>query len=385
MFLNLNLFGFQIKSIFVNLLIFVLAVRLIPVKKLLHLDWAVYCALFFMTLMVVPIIFLYKSVNPIAYVYGLNISFFPVFLFFVGRSLTISEIKSFIDFFVGLHVLIYILFITFFFLRPDFYVSYLQNNIIQSDETWILFSRMQGFYGSTVVGSMAVILLYFVFLSSYKVPIKIFFYALFIFSIILSLQRSSMVMAGVFLLYLFCRQKAYKSIFSILLSSSLTAFVLSAVEPSLYEVYINRFLEISSALTLEDRISYSYLPYFISNYPFGIGLGSATSSATADGVSFFEQVVDANHVKIIVEMGVVGFFVYMMPAIVSSLRIFRGISTVELCLLLVVFTIHLQCLGTNLLDSYYLSHIYWLIIGFLGALSLRRRRLESEKKITSCM
>lgn len=95
-------------------------------------------------------------------------------------------------------------------------------------------------------------------------------------------------------------------------------------------------------------------------YPLGFGLGAAGNKASSYQMGV---IPDGNLVRILVETGIFGMITFLALNIKA---IVRGLSHkyYYMVLILVLFLAH--SIGSNVLDFYYGSFIYWYILGFLN-------------------
>ena len=97
-----------------------------------------------------------------------------------------------------------------------------------------------------------------------------------------------------------------------------------------------------------------------SNYPLGYGMGSVGIKAA----SYNLQVVpDNNIVKILVESGLFGFIAFVFLNIHA---IIRGLRAKRYACVMVVLFYLVQSTGSNVIDYYYTSFIYWAVLGYLS-------------------
>ena len=95
-------------------------------------------------------------------------------------------------------------------------------------------------------------------------------------------------------------------------------------------------------------------------YPFGFGLGAAGNKAS---VYHMQVVPDGNLIRILVETGIVGIISF---SIMNGNAILNGIKRKQYYLTLIILLFLAHSIGSNVLDFYYGSFVYWYILGFLN-------------------
>ena len=95
-------------------------------------------------------------------------------------------------------------------------------------------------------------------------------------------------------------------------------------------------------------------------YPLGFGLGAAGNKAS----TYHLQVIpDGNLLRILVETGIIG----MTSFIIMNVRaIYRGIKHKYYYMTVIIGLFLAHSIGSNVLDFYYGSFIYWYILGYLN-------------------
>jgi hypothetical protein len=122
------------------------------------------------------------------------------------------------------------------------------------------------------------------------------------------------------------------------------------------------------------------LAYMV-DFPFGVGLGGTSSGAQAAGLAARGQVVDANFMRILTDLGLLGLWSFVAILFLAARSALKKKDD-SVGWMLLIGLICLICLGTNTLDSYYVSHCFWM---FLGAIDTRDRvsRSTGERRMTT--
>jgi hypothetical protein len=102
-----------------------------------------------------------------------------------------------------------------------------------------------------------------------------------------------------------------------------------------------------------------YAPGFkyLSEYPMGVGLGATSSAAELAGLSRWGQVVDANLMRIAADLGIIGLLAFIFVLGRAGLSALRTAQPVPWLTFLLAYLVVM--IGTNTLDSYYVSHVFW--------------------------
>jgi hypothetical protein len=80
--------------------------------------------------------------------------------------------------------------------------------------------------------------------------------------------------------------------------------------------------------------------------------------------------VDANFLRIWADLGILGFGTFIM-IILFALR--RALATGEpFAWTLIVLIYCVQALGSNVFDNFYVSHLFWLLLGVIDSLPRRQ-------------
>jgi hypothetical protein len=328
----------------------------------------------YLLISILSLVLYYQPNNPSlpeAYIYGIHYFVLPIFLYYAVKTINISQQASLLFLLVFLNLLLFTVGIYLFYARPEFYNAYLINVAFAAKghlSKWQVYSRMQSYLGSTSIGIIAAITIILSVLLRIKDKFLFIILPISMFGAILSFQRGGMLASSIALFYALLRVRG-----SILLKILLSSFLVGIIAISAYQFTdverqtITRLQDRYSTesytdLKLEDRGYLPGLSYF-NDFPLGVGLGGTSSGADSAGLARRGQVVDANFMRILADLGIVGILSFLSVlwfAGESAMRKENGWGW-----LLIIGLICGVCLGTNILDSYYVSHCFWLLLGVI--------------------
>ena len=95
-------------------------------------------------------------------------------------------------------------------------------------------------------------------------------------------------------------------------------------------------------------------------YPLGFGLGAAGNKASSYQMGV---IPDGNLIRILVETGIFGMAAFLLLNIKA---IVRGLRHKYYYMVVIILLFLAHSIGSNVLDFYYGSFIYWYILGFLN-------------------
>lgn len=305
-----------------------------------------------------------------AYIVGIYVGVLPVLAYFLGMQVHPERLRNLIKNIVNIHFLVVIFSLLIHLMRPDFYSAYLQEMLKQLDYTDLtqFYARLQGPLGSTAVGVLCMSSIALLPLTGLSAVRRLIYLVTFFVCVLLTFQRSAILMSimGVVL------NTAYFSrgfrIAVILMFAALGFYIIQAFGGADIVVrIISRLAEIREILALEGRPTYAIVFSNLIQYLVGLGVGATTSIADSMGYNPGGQLVDANHMRILGDLGFIGLLLYFSVLVRPLLT---GISRPEMIpLAFVLVAYNLQALGTNVLDSYYTGYLYWLYLGLLSRVS----------------
>jgi hypothetical protein len=321
---------------------------------------------------------------PESFIYGIHYFVLPMCLYYAVKMIDTARQDRLLRLVCFLNVAAIAFGLVLFYLRPGFYHAYLTEKVFGAVqipmEEWQLFGRLQSYLGSTAVGTIAATTL--VLLAVVPLPLKAALVSapVLIIGSLLTYQRGGLfasLLAGVYLIV-----KAPKSLiakvllpFSMALCLLLSVFLYSDLDES-YWIRLKDKYSWASVLEILNWRDRGYAPAidYIVDFPFGVGLGGTSSAAHGGGFATRGQVVDANFMRILTDLGMVGllaFGVVLWQAAKTALHKKRRPGG----WILLIGLFCLISLGTNTLDSFYVSHCFWL---FLGVIDTRDKAVNSD-------
>ena len=317
--------------------------------------------------------------SAIAYLYGIHYVVFPCLTFFAVKRLAIGGQVRLLRLIVALNVLLVGVGLMVFYWQPDFYTQFMIRSFHgEITEMWQLYGRLGSYLGSTTVGIMAGLTLLFVDFSTTRIWPKAALCGILVVGGVLSQQRGGYVALAVGLGYqvLVARGSLRKKI--------LTVVALAVLAGSILVMFDRRNAELGDRLDLlsyswnrmsneflswntfaERRAGYVRALSLVRTFPLGLGVGATLSAADSAGANPGGQVVDANYMRILADMGVVGLVLFLAILAAASRKALRTSRRLLWLSVLVIYAA--IAVGTNVFDSFYVSHLYWALLGILDA------------------
>lgn len=349
------------------------AVRLTP------LDWAVGA---YGVLSLVSAAFFLDPSNPSAgqaFFYGVHYFVLPMSLYFAVKTIDASRQTVLLRRICVLNTAAILIGLILFYLRPGFYHAYLVEKVFAAAPEpmaeWQLFGRLQSYLGSTAVGTVAASTLVLLALIRPPLPWTLFSAGVVLLGSVLTYQRggtiAALIAAG-YLAFNASRSAIARAVLPVLMAvgTLLAVWLYVDLDPS----YGDRLRDKYSWESMREMVNWGDRGYgpgiaYVMEFPFGVGLGGTSSAAHAEGLASRGQVVDANFMRILADLGLVGalaFSVVLWQAARSAVRKQKRPGG----WLLLIGLIGLISLGTNTLDSFYVAHCFWI---FLGVIDTRNR------------
>lgn len=340
-------------------------------QPLIGLDRAVLC---YLAISLASVVMFLRPDNPshyIAFAYGVHLCVLPMSLYFAAKSLTPEQRRSLLVFvcFLNMAAMWYGFYLHY--LRPDFYREYLATTLLYSKhytEDWQMFSRLQSYLGSTIVGSVSAISIALVCICRAPTVMMVATVMTMFAAVFLSQQRGGMAATVLVAFYaVILRKTSWWIRIAVLLAGTIGIIqsfgLFSERHDSLSELLATRFTENLSEVA-ENRGYGPGIAYFL-DFPFGVGLGGTTSAAESAELTSRGQVVDANFMRILADLGIQGLLAFafvIVSAVVAAWRTSERYGWISL-----IGAVMLICIGTNTLDTHYVSHLFWLCLGVLSA------------------
>lgn len=326
----------------------------------------------YLTISIFSVVLYLQPENPSeiqAYFFGLHHFVLPISLFFAVKTLHRFQQIRLLRLLCYLNVFAIGVGIVLFVLKPDFYHTFLVEKLLASLgplEDWQVFGRMQSYLGSTAIGSIAgptIVLLIVLDLPKKR---ALFILPVVFIGVALTYQRGGFVATSIAAMYALAKlvEGRLIKIFPVLMS--LTLLIVGIyLYPQMDQNNLERLMDKYSLTSLyetlgEERRGYGPGISYFKDFPLGVGLGATSSIADSVGLSARGQVVDANYMRLadLGLMGLLSFLLVLWCAGKAALRRRNGYGWALLFGLIAAI-----CIGTNTLDSYYISHCFWIFVG----------------------
>jgi hypothetical protein len=343
--------------------------------------------LFFVMLSVISFVFFFQKDNPAsisAYMYGIHLLLLPVFLFFVVKKLDIEEKKTVIRVVIYLNLFLVSVGLLLYLLQPDFYTQFLRENFAQQgyDAVWQIYGRMQSYLGSTAVGNIAAVSIILMCIDEMRSRLRTIYLSLLIIAGLLAQQRSGITITLIaFTYYAFTirSEKLRSKLVALAILVVLTGVLFVTFEyryqglkadtiiTHIYTKMVDEFIFGNPLQEREEGYIKGWKLLF--EYPLGLGLGATTSAADSYGANPGGQIVDANFLRILGDLGLAGLLAFMSIIYFAIWKSMIIEKTSAWILLLLFYCF--QALGTNIFDSLYVSHSFWLYLGLMDSWNVK--------------
>lgn len=308
-----------------------------------------------------------------AYAYGLYYFVLPILCYFAAKALPEERRVSLVSGLLLLNAGAILFGLYAYFVRPEYYTAYLTRMLAQTGaaEEWQFYARLQSYLGSTSIGYLGATSLILLSVAGRRVarlgPVLA---VLFVSGAILSLQRASFVGLGVALLFLALlapRRRMERAVVGLMVLPGLLAVgwqFARAEEPLAMRVVERLTTEMGQGVSAfaEDR---GYAPglRYLERLPFGVGLGGTASAAENAGLLPLGQVADANFMRIAADLGGIGLLCFLC---VLGAAAGRALPVRHRNAWLAYLVVHCGImLSTNVLDSFYVSQSFWILLAVL--------------------
>lgn len=350
--------------------------HLLVVRSKGKIDKLEFIVIIFFIYSIISVILFGQTNNPASiksYSYGFYYGIVPIFLFFSLRGLLESDKTILINRVFIFNMFMLVFGIIFFFWRPEIYTQHLAKIFSEAGDLaeWQIYSRLQSYTGSTAVGTTG--LISFIILPKVKMKnlLRAISYTIIIATILLSQQRSSIVLLAILILislfkikghilhklFLFLFLPAFGFLLVLYLNEKIMILNIGVIDYMLE----NRLQNMNVAEMFKERSGYFKGIKFFLEYPFGLGLGATLSASETAGFHINGQVVDANYMRILADLGFPGLAIFMSLLINAIKKAYN--KNKEILLIILVFS--LQALGTNVFDTYYSIHLFWIFLALL--------------------
>ncbi len=319
----------------------------------------------------------------ISYLIIATLSFYliPQIVFFnFGAILPLGTLRKVSTFYVNINFFaISIGIIDFFTFKVLYQQPYILGGILPEK-----FYRMQSYFGTAMIAgcvcSTSLLLTLFICQNKFK---RYIYTLVFIIGLALTGARGAWVAGFVSLCYYLYMSKSIK----LKISSKLLRFIIFIVLIILFCLpllgkYFNsenfvqvgrRFSNLFNASGERESQWLNGINIFL-EHPLGVGYGLLTHKGINSNFGFI--VADGNYFRILGELGIIGFILFLILLIYSIIIAHRKKYYIVTALLLIY---SIQAVGTNVFDIAYTSYLFWLLIG----LSFNIKYKEEAKEIIS--
>ena len=308
-----------------------------------------------------------------AYAHGLYNFVLPIACYYAAKRVHSSEHHRLVSGIVALNTFALVVGVYLHFVRPDFYIEFLQRALTSqgATEEWQYFARMQSYLGSTTVGYMGATSLVLITLASASLrrlaaPLTI----VFLVGAALSLQRASLIAVALGFAYvaLAFRESAWLRVLTVATVVGGLFYGVAKLESTgnpFRETLESRMTtELADGLSafMTDR-GYGRGFTYLRSFPLGVGVGATSSAADNAGLVTRGEVADANFMRIAADLGIVGLLLFLS---VLALAAWNAWTSRHRAAWLTFLVIHCGImLSTNVFDSYYVSHGFWLLLAVI--------------------
>lgn len=330
----------------------------------------VFCIYLFSSL-ISMVAYMWNDRPLIIYVQALSFNFIPSLLYFIGRNIAedskakqwaLHTLNAFC-FMMAIGTIAYLAF-------PGFYYQYLGQSI-ESFAYGLGDYRYGSFISSLALGSVSSIsiVVYFYIFEELKKWQRISYLPLIILNVVMCMQRSAWIVA---VIALFCsvfykfksnrklRIRIIGFLFGLIIIISLIWLGRASIFTSAQlEYFENRLEVVNIASMFGSRNSQWEAAWkvFLKNPLTGLGLGSCGQKAAPYGLAV---VTDGNHLRILAEIGIIGF---LMFCYINIRAIWRSYKRKQFYFSLAIILYNMAAIGSPIFDQYYASFAYWIILG----------------------
>jgi len=380
--LNIMLFVFidtiALYSFFVAMGYMARPIRL-PAKRYSLLDFFVF--LFLGLSLFSGLLFLQKNnpASPLAYLFGLHHLVIPMFLYYCSKSIPADGQANLLKIICMLNLFYIAVGLIMYYWRPEFYSNYLMNWEFHGEitEHWQLFGRLRSYLGSTTVGILSGTTIVLVDFLKIKKFLKHALVVILFIAGLLSQQRggyAAIIVGVVYYGFLSRKTVSNKTGFLVLGTGLFIAlFAVFSIRVGRFEGQINivektrqrLFEETLTAEQISERKA-GYIDGWrnIRNFPLGLGIGATLSASDWAGANPGGQVVDANFMRILSDLGIGGLLLFLLLNALALRSSWKKKNRWAWISILLIYNV--IALGTNVYDVYYVNHLYWIFLGMMN-------------------
>jgi hypothetical protein len=308
-----------------------------------------------------------------AYAYGLYHFVLPIACYFAVKTVPQAEHPRVIGALIVLNAIAIGYGLYLHFTRPDFYLAFVAQRLYQQGllQEWQYFARLQSYLGSTSIGYLGAASLVLATLANARLrrwlPVLV---PLFFAGAVLSFQRASIVAVVMALIYLMFFARQHVALRLVVVAVLIGSVIYGIVRLEAAGVLLRESLQSRATTELVEGLAEfaddrGYGPgfWYVRSFPFGVGIGATSSAAAQVGLVGAGEVVDANFMRIAADLGVVGSLLFLL---VLAAGFWRASHSRHRAAWLTFLVIHVGImLSTNVLDSFYISQSFWLLLAMI--------------------
>lgn len=312
-----------------------------------------------------------------AYFYGIHLLILPSFIYFTVNSLNKFYQHKLLKTITTLHMVMAVLGLILFVWRPEFYTENLRKQFSQSgiEDLFALYSRLNSYMGSTATGILSAVTIAIISMCNYKVYYKYLMIVVLVTTVLLTQQRGAYISAAMATAFFLSSRKNFNLRYAVLLVGIFVIAIVymksssNQVVSLVPEVVLNRVTkDIIQGDFRSERSESFFKGLNVSlEFPLGMGVGATTSAAGDAGANPVGQIVDSNYMRMICDLGYTGFYLFVAVIATSIFSVFHNEKSKFYLLLISIYCF--QANFTNVFDTYYVNHIFWLILGLINAKS----------------
>ena len=312
----------------------------------------------------------------------IQLQIIPIFFFFIGfnkrnsnnRMYNYTLYGTFFMCLIGLFLYIE---------QPDWYIEWRKNGLIDwvgninVDSVILNLGLSSFFYTPYYTGYLSLISIIILLDLIYKNGFTIYYFLLFLlFSLTLLLSQMRVawlffVLLVFFTIIYWLIKKPKKGLFFlgiIFLIFSIFIFILKiTLDSSILDILFERLYSTSSVVS-ERSSTWNIEIKNLFDLLFGHGLGSASHQAHYLG---FSSITDGQYFKILYELGIFGFFLFLTIIFFSLIRGFKYFNYYFIEVLIILFFVFAN-VGANPLSMPIIIAIFWFSLGRIWNLTLLR-------------
>jgi len=300
--------------------------------------------------------------------YGISYNLLPMVMYLVGTIFAKKEYDKIMMNLIISNFSIILVGLALYYFEPMFYMKTIASNTLEILDMSNNYYRFPSYVGTLIVGNITSVSIPLIFMYREKLKKVYFFFFLIIFIVgsILSMQRSAFIattfaLSGCVLLsfkYNHSKGKIIKIGVGIVCTLIALLLIYNNIFTETQKVmFTMRGLSFNSAIGERINQWQTGIDIF-SAYPFGTGLGSAGHKAVAAGI--LNTIPDGNYFRILAEVGLHGIIVFLLLNICALSKSIKNNKYIAIILIIYLF----QAIGTNVFDLYYISFVYWFVLGF---------------------